>query len=50
MAIQDCTRFLGRRVSYTISHPTEGIVSFTGRILSVTHFAEGYEEVHALGA
>lgn len=43
MAIQDCTRFLGRRVSYTISHPTEGIVSFTGRILSVTHFAEGYE-------
>lgn len=42
MAIQDCTRFLGKRVRYTIDYKGE-IVSFTGRILAVVQYAEGYE-------
>lgn len=44
MAIQDCTRFLGKRVRYTFFDDFEGrFVSFTGRVLSMIVYAEGYQ-------
>lgn len=46
MAIQDCTRFLGKRVGYTVDFSRFGLPSehMSGRIIAIFKYAHGYED------